>query len=220
MKTVRPWLIERIWKGRDPLADFPAERYTVDTQGWNSDHPYLTEAIDTLRPRVIVEVGVWKGGSVLTMAKRLRELDLDAAVIAVDTWLGSVELWLQDEWFQALRFVEGYPTLVKTFLTNVVKLGLADYVVPLPLDSLNAARLLHTLGIRPGLVHIDGGHEEEVVAAGLRLWWELLEPGGMLIGDDYPDWEGVRRAFDRFFSERNLFPFVYGGNKCRIQKPR
>jgi predicted O-methyltransferase YrrM len=42
----------------------------------------------TLRPS-IVEIGVWKGSSVITLASKMKELNLDGVVIAVDTWLGA-----------------------------------------------------------------------------------------------------------------------------------
>jgi tetratricopeptide (TPR) repeat protein len=216
---MRSTVIQKLYRSRDPFAGFPAHRYALDVQGWGSDHPYLTEAMDTVRPRVVVEIGVWKGGSTLTMARRLKELRLDAVVIAVDTWLGSREHWLNEEWFGSLGFENGYPTLAHVFMANVVKSGLQDYVVPLPLDSLNAAQLLQHLNIVPDVVHVDGGHDYEAVSADLRVWWELLKPGGLLIGDDYDLWPEVKRGFDDFFGPRGLTPFEFGSNKCRIRKP-
>ena len=44
-----------------------------------------------MRPRIVVEVGVFKGVSVMFMGRRIRELGLDCAIIAIDTWLGSAE---------------------------------------------------------------------------------------------------------------------------------
>ena len=44
-----------------------------DLQGWNSQHIYLSDAITALRPAVIVEIGVWKGGSTVFMANELKK---------------------------------------------------------------------------------------------------------------------------------------------------
>ena len=82
---VRQDIIDRLYAGADPFLNFPDSLYQVDTQGWNSQHPYLSRAIDVARPKIIVEIGVWKGGSTLFMAEHLRRLELDAVVIAVDT---------------------------------------------------------------------------------------------------------------------------------------
>ncbi len=221
--VVRGDVIRRLWRGQDPFEGFPAERYEMDTQGWGSVHPFLTDTIGEIRPRIVAEMGVWKGGSTLTMASTLKSLDLDAVVIAVDTWLGSWDHWENDMWFEHLKFERGYPTLMRTFMTNVIKSELQDFVVPLPLDSLNAVHVLRAFGIALDLVHIDGSHAYEAVSADIRAWWSLLRPGGVLIGDDYDtggSWPDVRRAYDDFFAAQGLVPFEYGGNKCRIRKPQ
>ena len=45
----------------------------------------------------------------------------------------------------------------------------------------------------------DAAHEYEPVMRDVRAYWELLEPGGYLVGDDYVDvWPDVIRAADEF----------------------
>jgi cephalosporin hydroxylase len=51
----------------------------------------------TLRPSIVVEIGVWKGSSVITLASKMKELNLDGVVIAVDTWLGAWDHWTNEE---------------------------------------------------------------------------------------------------------------------------
>jgi hypothetical protein len=72
MTKVRDTLVSRMWRGHDPFLNFPARLYRQDHQGWGSSHPYLTEAIEELRPAVVVEVGVWKGGSVISLASKMK----------------------------------------------------------------------------------------------------------------------------------------------------
>ena len=76
--------------------------------------------------------------------------------------------------------------------------------------------------LTPGVVHLDGGHDYTAVSADLKLWWERLASGGILIGDDYFDrerlWPEVRQAFDDFFG-RLALPLEHAGGKCRIRKP-
>jgi hypothetical protein len=82
---------KRLWQGQDPFGN-PMQSHATDKQGWGgSEHPFLSSGIEQLKPGVVIEVGVWKGASVIFMAKKLRDFGLDAVVIAVDTWLGSVE---------------------------------------------------------------------------------------------------------------------------------
>jgi hypothetical protein len=219
--TVRKAVIDKVWRGADPFLGFPSQLYASDTQGWNSAHPYLSQAIDKIRPSVIAEIGVWKGGSVLTMASRLRDLGCDAVVIAIDTWLGSWEHWHNDNLFPLLDMMNGRPAIYQKFLSNVVRAGLQAYVVPIPLDSANAAQLLKLRGIRPDIVHLDGCHDYCAVMGDLALWWPQINPGGMLLGDDYYDngaWPEVRRAIDGFFASEPHGSFEHLGGKCRVSK--
>jgi predicted O-methyltransferase YrrM len=202
-------LLAQLWRGHDPFANFPRRTYAGDVQGWNYDHPYLTHVIDALRPRLVVEVGVWKGCSVMTMAERLKAVGVDGVVLAVDTWLGSWDHWLVDEFFEELDFHNGYPTLFWRFMANIVDAKLQDYVVPLPLDSLNANEVLHRKGISLDAVHIDAGHDYGAVLRDLEAWWLLIRPGGVLIADDYFDdekkaWPEVKRAVDDFVAGQDL----------------
>jgi Methyltransferase domain len=96
-----------------------------------------------------------------------------------------------------------WPTLQNIFMTNVITQGLGDYVLPLPLDSLNAVQVPRHDGIQLDLLHLDEAHDYDSIRNDLHAWWPLINPGGTLIGDDYyrnGTWPGVRQAFDEFFS--------------------
>ncbi len=221
MPSAKSEMIDRIWYGKDPFAG--GAKAPVDHHGWNSHHLYLTRAIETVRPRVVVEVGVWKGGSVMTMAEAMKVNQIDGAVIAIDTWLGSSEHWTDRVFHEGMNYTDGYPRLFHVFAANVLDRDLQDYVVPLPLDSVNAFHVLKTLGIKPDVLHIDAGHDFESATADLRAWWPFLAPGGVLVGDDYfadgSLWPEVRDAFDAFFGRNNADVFESGDAKCFIRKP-
>lgn len=218
----RRQVIDALWAGRDPFAGFPAKAYLVDLQGWNSDHPALVEAIDQHRPSLVVEVGVWKGGSAMTMARRMKALGLDAALIAVDTWLGASDHWLNAGFFEDLGFENGYPRLYHKFVANVLDQQLQDYIVPLPLDSTNAAIVVREKRLRPQVLHIDAGHDYDAVTKDLQMWWPLLAPGGVLIADDYwheGAWPEVKRGVDDFFAANPPASFTATPPKALIVKP-
>lgn len=101
-------------------------------------------------------------------------------------------------------------------------LAMAERVIPLPLDSVNAAALMRLRGVTADVIHLDAGHEEASVAADLRAWWPVLRPGGLFIADDYDSlggkFPGVTRAVDAFciaFGVRG--PWSFQG-KCKFIK--
>jgi predicted O-methyltransferase YrrM len=194
----------------------------VDHQGWNSQHPYLSQAIQQLHPQIVVEIGVWKGCSAITLAQALKYSNINGVVIAIDTWLGSVEHWINDP--RDLGHTGGYPTLFQVFRANVVDQGLQDYIVPLPLDSVNGFEVLKAHDIKPDIVHIDAGHDYRSVKKDIESWWPFLKPGGVMIGDDYDssgeNWVGVKEAFDEYFRNNAHECFEHVGGKCYIGKSK
>jgi hypothetical protein len=214
----RTQILEKLWYGIDPFEDSSAFAGREELQGWRSWHPYLISAIDEVRPNIIVEIGVWKGGSTITMANHLKSSGMKGLVISVDTWLGSWDHWLEKTWFNSLRMEHGQSTLYRTFAANVIKNNLQDYIVPLPVDSANAAQILLKRGIVPGVVHLDAAHDYDSVSNDLRIWWPLIPTGGILIGDDYqPEggWPDVLKAFNDFFGTTAI---ENSGGKCLIRK--
>jgi hypothetical protein len=113
----------------------------------------------------------------------------------------------------------GRSTLYDIFLRNIVACGVTEYVVPLPIDSINAAMVLTDLGVSVDMIHLDAAHDAMSVSMDLQAWWPLLRSGGVLIGDDYdPAFPGVVMAFDAF-AERQGVVLECSAPKVRLRKP-
>ena len=216
-------LLQKLWRGGDPYVGFPYRTVKPDLQGWQSQHRYLAESVGRSRPGIVVEIGVWKGGSCLELARAIQANHLDGAVIAVDTWLGSSEHWERDDWHEELAFEFGYPTLYKTFLANMMVGGVRETVIPLPLDSANAYEVLRHFDIRPDLIHIDGAHDLEAARGDINRWWKALRAGGTMIVDDYDKdgrcWPGTFAAVNEFLDQTKIQDFESEDLKCRFLKP-
>ncbi|HEX3537808.1 MAG TPA: class I SAM-dependent methyltransferase, partial [Stellaceae bacterium] len=105
------------------------------------------------------------------------------------------------------------------FLSNVLHRGHASRIVPLAQSSENAAFLLRQAGVTAGLIHIDAAHDYAAVRRDIETYWELLQPGGYLVGDDYvPVWPDVIRATDEWAAELGL-QLQLCGPKWFVQKP-
>lgn len=180
----------------DPYADFPHESYALDLQGWNSEKPIFRALIENLKPRIIVEVGSWKGGSAVNMANIVKSIGLtDTRIICIDTWLGGNENWENTEQREfVMPKVEKY-SLYCQFMANIIKSDHSDIIIPVPISSVCGLRLLSSKQIRADLIYIDAGHTYEDVKADIREAWRVLKIGGVLLGDDWcPAAPGIIRA--------------------------
>jgi len=191
-----------------------------DLQGWNSAHPAFDEIVAAVRPGVIIDVGVWKGGSTIHLAGLMKQHGIAGTVVAVDTFLGSLEhANSESDLFGLIARRHGMPQLYEQFLSNLVRRGVHDRVVPLPQTSTSASKLLHRIGVRAGLIHIDASHEYEDVLQDARSYWDVLAPGGYLVGDDYhPYWASVVRAADEFAAEKGV-TLLNRSPKWIVRKP-
>lgn len=184
------------------------EPLDADIQGWNSTDPAFQTVIERVRPRLIVEVGTWKGASAIHMARTCADIGLSTTIVCVDTWLGSVEFWtnLGDAGrHRSLRLRNGYPQVYYQFISNVIHSGLERFIVPFPQTSINAAAWFSHHGLSPDLVYLDASHERADVAADIAAWLPVVRPGGVLFGDDYDDgWPGVMAAVDTAFPTREV----------------
>jgi hypothetical protein len=196
--TAGQQIIQKLY-GKDIWEDFQPSKTDPEVQGWNGKHPSLERlaSIPDEDGTIIVDVGVWKGQSTITMANAIKHAGIDACVIAVDTFLGSVEHWSGPN--ALFKRANGLPDLYRTFLSNVYDAGLTEYIVPLPQTSSAAAIILARAQIKASLVHIDAAHEYNDVMHDATAYWGLLRPGGYLVGDDYHEtWPGVVRAAGEF----------------------
>jgi hypothetical protein len=176
-----------VWEQLIPAAA------TDEVQGWNGNHPSLQRLVRSSGDATVIDVGVWKGQSTITMARSMKDAGIDGCVIAVDTFLGSAEHW--DPARKLFTRSSGFPDIYRSFLANVHTAGVTGFVVPMPQTSANAVMILRQLRVIASVIHIDAAHEYEAVLKDAQDYWTILMPGGYLIGDDYhPTWPGIIRA--------------------------
>jgi len=202
-------------------------------QPWTMTSPArLCALIDAVRyvvqrrvPGAFAECGVWRGGSVMAMMLALLERGVrDRDIHLYDTFEGMTEPTAHDRsdysepaldtWRQARRSPE-HPWN-KAFDPQTIGL-----------DAVRA-RVLGT-GYPPQHVKFVKGPVEQTIPAQapaelalLRLdtdWYEStrhelehlyprLQPGGVLIVDDYGHWQGCRRAVDEYFARPDVTPVL------------
>lgn len=186
-----------------------------DLQGWNSYAPVFARLFNELRPRVVVDVGVWKGASTIHLAGMLRDAGIDGAVIGIDVFLGNFD----PPYHATIKRRNGLALLYEQFLSNIAHRKLQDYIVPMPYISVFAGRTLRRLEVFADVVHVDAAHEYVFVLEDLKAFWPILRSGGYLIADDYgPAWPGVKKAVDEFAAGLGI-PVIVESPKAIMRKP-
>jgi O-methyltransferase len=209
-------------------ADSPDRRIVEEALPFTmTGVPRLLAVVDSVRycvrrnlPGAFAECGVWLGGSVKAMLLTLLELGVqDRDVYLYDTFEGMTEPTeydtsrihgpALDAWREAeARQDRAYPELFSSEIFS---------------EEAVRSTLLST-GYPGERLHFVKGPVEETIPttmpgelALLRLdtdWYEstrheldhlypLLGRGGVLIIDDYGEWEGARRAVDEYFGGRD-----------------
>ena len=169
----------------------------------------LTALFKTVEPSYILECGSMCGGSAIIMAETLQECDIDSEIVCVDPFTGDVNMWdwekndSENNNWRFLRLENGMPTIYKRFLANCKISGFESKILPVPVTTSVGTKLIRRLHDQnrisslPNYIYLDSAHEPDETLLELKMCWELLEPGGILFGDDW-NWESVRNDVLRF----------------------
>jgi predicted O-methyltransferase YrrM len=171
------------------MSHAESDAWRPEVAGWSTDIlPFYDAVARELAPgATIVEVGVYRGRSLLFLAERLvarfgtdNELQMRAGTLYGVDPLG----WDHGE---LARHTHRSWTLMDDAVATSARL--------LTCTSEMAAKMFPDGSL--DLVFIDGDHEYESVKADLQTWLPKVKPGGMISGHDYGGGHpGVPRAVD------------------------
>jgi len=152
-------------------------------------------------PRFVVEVGTWQGRSAVLWGNALAQTSDDWALACIDTWLGSVEhrqVKTGDWGIERLYLEDHFPSVFRTFSSNIRRAGMADNVIPLPIDSPQGLEMLAVSKIYADLIYVDAAHHYAAARADIALALTLRDetnPNALVLCDDFhPNWPGVQQA--------------------------
>lgn len=182
----------------------------VDSHNFLSEFDVVRDIIEIIKPQIIMEVGSWKGHTAIKTAETLHNLNLHSSrVLCVDTWLGNLEHWQNEHWRKELYLEHGYPTLYQRFLNNVIHSGLAKYIIPFPMIAEMAATFFQQRQIKADLIYIDAAHDYKSVTNDLHNFYALLNPDGIMFGDNFP-YPPTGEAVRDFAIDKDLGLMVQG----------
>jgi predicted O-methyltransferase YrrM len=135
-----------------------------------------------------VEIGTWKGQSIMYMAEKIKELNKNIKLYGIDTFKGNEEH-------------AEHPDVVANkiydiYLENIEPLK--DYITTIKGSSHDVYTQFEDESI--DFLFIDADHSYEAVKKDLKLWYPKVKKGGIISGHDY-FWVDarVKRAVDEFF---------------------
>ena len=114
----------------------------------------------------------------------------------------------------------GRSHLYDNFIQNIIDGHATDVVLPMAVSSLVGAKILWAHKYTPDVAYIDTAHEKGETLGELFAYWELLRPGGVLVGDDYDYFPAVKADVDEFVAYKNLtLHFTPSKKTFALQKP-
>lgn len=175
-----------------------------------------------IKPDTIgAELGVWKGdSSALFLNQKVKELHL------VDSW--SLTAYKTDQ--QTFdRVIDRYENLVgskkpedyESYYEKVyrsVKDRFAIYTNVFIHRMLTSEWFSSLNGKTFDWIYVDADHNEEGCYIDLVNSFNVINDGGLLLGDDYGNKPGVKRAVDRFLAEHKDLPVEFFKNQFKIVK--
>lgn len=165
------------------------EEWEPAIPGWSSDILPFYDRMATELPTggSAVEVGVYRGRSLLFLASRIRRLGKMVLLHGVDMWDGSDEASHRPD--QAC-----YDACV----ADAKRLGLGFMLRFAIMSSAKAAEFMSDRSL--DLVFIDAQHTYEGVRDDIALWTPKVRAGGVLAGHDYSGtFPGVAQAVHEAF---------------------
>jgi len=161
-------------------AKWAAYNYMDQLEGWcsKSKASILMDLVFMVKPKTVVEIGVWGGKSLVPMAHALRCFGGGIAY-GIDPWdsLESVDGMdgVNYEWWKSID----HGMILAGLENKIVQFGLADQIVLIKSTSL-LAPLIQDIDI----LHIDGNHSDKASTIDVHKWVPQVRRGGIIIFDD------------------------------------
>lgn len=178
----------------------------------------LVSIVLAQRPKVVVELGVWVGGSAIPMAIALRHLGA-GQLVAIDAWSAQASVLGQGEvdakWWGEKMGEEGHERAFGMFTARMKEHGITSEHCVVQRQRTDEASVPSSID----LLHHDANHGPQAVAD-VKRWAPAIRVGGFLVIDDL-DWPGghVMRAHDHALDLGfvDLYPLDRG---CVMQRVR
>ena len=190
-------VLEPLVRAVFPALDSPAfipRRYAARGLGdWSGHLPFARDAVASLRPRLLVEIGTNEGESYFGFCQAVEEAGCRCSCYAVSTWHGDLHSPAYGD--KVHSEVERYNAERYSSFSHLLRTTPDDALAWFPERSID-------------LLHIGGPHTYEAVKHDFEAWYPKVSPGGMMllhgIGVGSADfcarqlWEEISQAHEAF----------------------
>jgi predicted O-methyltransferase YrrM len=178
----------------------------------------LTTLIVGLRPKIVVELGVWRGGSAIPMAIALHRLGA-GRLIAIDSWSAESSIAGQEvahaQWWGEKMGDAGHELALETFMGRLAKHKIGQEICWVVRQRTDEAIVPESID----LLHHDANHGPQVVLD-IQRWVPAIRVGGVLVIDDL-NWPGGHVVRARDLALEIGFTELYAiGTGCVMQRVR
>jgi len=159
-------------------------------QGWCSEYKASTlmDLVWLMRPKTIVEIGVFGGKSLVPMAFALKAIGAGGVVYGIDPWSAAASAEGQDGVNKDYWSTLDHQGILNDLRSKVSLFRLDDQIRLVQATSEDAVPIENI-----DILHIDGNHSDEASYFDTLKWVPLVRKGGMIIFDDIT-WSTIDRA--------------------------
>lgn len=167
------------------------DRELLQIPGWCTVEKSKRMAALTRGAKLCVELGVFGGRGIISMALALRAQGF-GRVDGIDPYTPAASLEgsndiANDEWWRNLD----YEGVAREAQTALYRLGLVPYARLIRMRSLEVVGFYENRTV--DALHQDSNHSEEISCEEVSLWSPKIRPGGYWFFDD-ADWPSTQKA--------------------------
>lgn len=185
----------------------PLRNHPKSSRSWTGHLPFASDLIDSLRPSLLVELGVQYGDSYFGFCQAIKETGTGCTCYAIDTWHGDRHAGFYDD--EVFREVQSYNDQHYKSFSYLMRASFDDAISHFSSESID-------------LLHIDGFHTYDAAKHDFENWLSKVRPGGIVLMHDVlarrADY-GVWRLWEEIVAHFHTFTFHHSHGLGVVRKP-
>lgn len=203
------------WKYYDPQFEF-IKSIPPENSPWWGHSFFAYDLISNVQPKIVVELGTYKGNSLFSFAQAIKDSNLNTKLHCVDSWEGDKHAgFYGDEVYQG--FLKIYEKKYKNIPLEIHRMFFDDAVDKFKDHSIN-------------VLHIDGLHTYEAVKHDFETWLPKVDKtSGIILLHDvcekkddfgvYKLWAEIQKKYKTFtFNHYHGLGVIILGKNSLLEK--